>query len=100
MFNHYMLTLARESRGLTQGDLAKQIRMTPRTLSKYETGAARPPEDVIEDLGATLRYPVGFFYQPGHPYGFPPYHYRRRKKLSKKALGKIVAAMNIRRMHI
>jgi IrrE N-terminal-like domain len=36
----------------------------------------------------------------GRPYGLPPFHYRRRKKLSAKTLARIVAEMNIRRMHL
>lgn len=99
-FNHYMLVLARESRGLTQDELARQLSIGQGTLSKYETGVSTPPEEAVFELGASLRYPLAFFYQEGRPYGFPPFHYRKRKKLSAKALGRIVAEMNIRRMHI
>ena len=52
-----------------------------------------------ELLGA-LGYPQPFFYEMGRPYGLPPFHYRRRKKLSAKALARIVAEMNIRRIHL
>jgi hypothetical protein len=51
-------------------------------------------------LGHELGFPKEFFYQPGQPYGFPPFHYRKRKKLSAKTLNRVVAEMNIRRMHI
>ena len=100
MFNHHMLTLARESRGFTQAQLADATFMGQGTLSKYETGVLMPPSDAVDTLGGTLTYPASFFAQPGHPYGFPPFHYRKRKKLSAKALGQIVAEMNIRRMHV
>jgi Zn-dependent peptidase ImmA (M78 family) len=43
---------------------------------------------------------MAFFYEVGRPYGLPPFHYRRRKKLSAKSLGRIVAEMNIRRIHL
>lgn len=99
-FNHHMLILARESRGLTQADLADAIGMGQGTLSKYETGLLAAPEEFADDAGKALGYPGSFFYQTGQSYGFPPFHYRRRKKLSAKALGKIVAEMNIRRMHV
>lgn len=99
-FNHHMLTLARESRGLTQSELAAAVAFGQGTLSKYETGVLSPPDDAAHDLARALGYPPSFFSQPGSAYGFPPFHYRRRKKLSKKALGKIIAEMNIRRMHI
>jgi Zn-dependent peptidase ImmA (M78 family) len=99
-FNHHMLILARESRGLTQSDLADAIGLGQGTLSKYETGVLAAPDEFADDASKALGYPVPFFYQSGQPYGFPPFHYRRRKKLSAKALGKIVAEMNIRRMHV
>ncbi len=95
-----MLTLAREARGLTQGELAARVSVGQGTLSKYETGVSVPPAEFVTELPAAVGYPESFFYQAGQPYGFPPFHYRRRKKLSAKALGRIVAEMNIRRMHV
>jgi Zn-dependent peptidase ImmA (M78 family) len=55
---------------------------------------------VITDLAAVLSYPPQFFALGGQPYGLPPFHYRKRKKLSAKALGRIVAEINIRRIHV
>lgn len=99
-FNHHMLTLARDARALTQAELADRVEVGQGTLSKYETGVNDPPEDFVAELATALRYPVPFFYQHGRPYGFPPFHFRKRKKLSAKALGRIIAEMNIRRMHV
>jgi Zn-dependent peptidase ImmA (M78 family)/DNA-binding XRE family transcriptional regulator len=99
-FNHHMLTLARDSRALTQADLASRLGIMQGTLSKYETGLQEPPLDVVAALSSILGYPQGLFYEVGRPYGLPPFHYRRRKKLSAKALARIVAEMNIRRLHL
>lgn len=99
-FNHHMLTLARDSRALTQAELAAKLGIMQGTLSKYETGFQEPPPDVVSALSDALGYDRAFFYEVGRPYGLPPFHYRRRKKLSAKALARIVAEMNIRRMHI
>jgi Zn-dependent peptidase ImmA (M78 family)/DNA-binding XRE family transcriptional regulator len=99
-FNHNLLVLAREARALTQAELAASLSLGQGTLSKYETGMLEPPSDLVEDLGRVLGYPVPFFFQADQLYGFPPYHYRKRKKLSAKTLGKVNAEMNIRRMHI
>jgi Zn-dependent peptidase ImmA (M78 family)/DNA-binding XRE family transcriptional regulator len=99
-FNHHMLTLARDARATTQAELAVQLRVGQGTLSKYENGILEPPADFVSDLSYALGYPIAFFYQSGRPYGFPPFHYRKRKKLSAKTLGQIVAEMNIRRMHV
>lgn len=98
--NHHMLTLARDSRGVTQAELAERIGMGQGTLSKYETGVLDAPDEFADDAGAALNYPSRFFFQQGRPYGFPPFHFRKRKKLSAKALGKIIAEINIRRMHV
>lgn len=99
-FNHHMLTLARDSRGLTQAELASKLGIMQGTLSKYETGFQEPPAEVVKAFSDTLGYAENFFYEAGRPYGLPPFHYRRRKKLSAKALARIVAEMNIRRMHL
>ncbi len=99
-FNHHMLTLAREARGLTQAELAERLSVGQGTLSKYETGVNIPPDEFVSHVGGFLGFPDEFFRQEGRPYGFPPFHYRKRKKLSAKALGRIIAEMNIRRIHI
>lgn len=99
-FNPYMLALARDARGLTQLELAALIPVAQGTLSKFETGVNTPPDTFVDAAAKALGYPRSFFFQPDRPYGFPPFHYRKRKKLSAKALGRIVAEMNIRRMHV
>jgi Zn-dependent peptidase ImmA (M78 family)/transcriptional regulator with XRE-family HTH domain len=99
-FNYHMMNLARDTRGMTQAGLATAIGVVQGTLSKYETGIAQPPAEFVSDLSRVLGFPEQFFFLAGRPYGFPPFHYRKRKKLSGKALGRIVAEMNIRRMHV
>jgi len=99
-FNHHMMTLARDARGLTQAELADLLKVGQGTLSKYETGFSDPPKEFVDELSGVLKFPSGFFYEPGRPYGLPPFHYRKRKKLSKKVLARIVAEMNIRRLHL
>jgi Zn-dependent peptidase ImmA (M78 family)/DNA-binding XRE family transcriptional regulator len=99
-FNHHMMILARDSRGLTQAELAAKLEVGQGTLSKYEAGFSEPPQTFISELADCLNFQTGFFFEPGRPYGLPPFHYRRRKKLSAKALARIVAEMNIRRLHL
>jgi len=99
-FNHHMLSLARDCRGITQSELSRRSKLRQGTLSKYENGILEPSDDVVEQISKILEFPAAFFFQAGKPYGFPPFHFRKRKKLSTKALNRIVAEMNIRRMHI
>ena len=99
-FNRHMMALARDSRGLTQSGLAAKIGVKQGTISKYEAGILAPPSEFIDDLSLTLNYLCDFFFESGRPYGMPPFHYRRRKKLGVKALSKMIAEMNIRRIHL
>jgi len=99
-FNYNMLCLARDSRELTQSGLADRMKITQGTLSKYETGLLAPPEDVVREFANALAYPESFFFQGEQAYGFPPFHFRKRKKLGQKAMNRIIAEMNIRRMHV
>ena len=99
-FNQHMMVLARLSRGLTQSELSDRTSTKQGTLSKIETGIKEPSSTAVQKLARILEYPGKFFYQQGRPYGFPPFHYRKRKKLSAKVLGRIIAEMNIRRMHV
>lgn len=100
MFNRHMMALARSSRGETQTSLANALKVTQGTISKYENGTNEPSSDFVEDLAGFLKYRPEFFYEPGRPHGMPPFHYRKRKKLGVKPLEKIVAEINIRRLHV
>lgn len=99
-FNRHMMALARDSRGLTQSGLADVMDATQGTISKIESGLSEPPESFVGDLSRALSYEEAFFFEPGRPYGMPPFHYRRRKKLAQKPLDRMIAEMNIRRIHL
>lgn len=100
-FNHHMLCLARDVCGMTQAEFALKIGIGQGTLSKYEAGLLIPPDETIDVFVKTIgRYTRKFFFQPEQIYGFPPFHFRKRKKLGVKALSRIVAEMNVRRMHV
>lgn len=100
-FNHHMLCLARDACGMTQAEFALKLGIGQGTLSKYEAGLLIPPDENIDEFVRTIgRYTRKFFFQPEQMYGFPPFHFRKRKKLGVKALSRIVAEMNVRRMHV
>jgi Zn-dependent peptidase ImmA (M78 family)/transcriptional regulator with XRE-family HTH domain len=99
-FNHHLLCLARDAREFTQAGLAQKMNITQGTQSKYEAGLLLPSDEVLKQLSEALQFPVSFFLQPEQPYGFPPFHFRKRKKLGTKALNRIIAEMNICRMHV
>lgn len=62
MFNRKMITLARESRGLTQDQLSKKLNNVSQVdLSNYETGRVELNEDVVFQIASTLNFPIQFF---------------------------------------
>jgi Zn-dependent peptidase ImmA (M78 family)/transcriptional regulator with XRE-family HTH domain len=99
-FNRHMMALARESRGITQSELSELMDVSQGTVSKIEAGVNDATPAFVDELTRTLKYEAGFFYEPGRPYGMPPFHYRKRKKLGKKLLERMIGEMNVRRIHL
>ena len=99
-FNRHMMALARDARGETQTSLARALDVGQGTVSKYEAGILDPPKDFVRDMAKHLRFREDLFYDAQQPYGMPPFHYRRRKKLGTKVLAQISAEINIRRIHV
>jgi Zn-dependent peptidase ImmA (M78 family)/DNA-binding XRE family transcriptional regulator len=101
-----MVALARESRGLTQGELAKQLAdlkskpVTQGTISKIEQGLLNVSEDVMSGLVGILKYPETFFYQTEEIYAPGMSLHRKRVALPSKTLGKIEANTNILRFQV
>jgi Zn-dependent peptidase ImmA (M78 family)/transcriptional regulator with XRE-family HTH domain len=97
-----MVVLARESRGLTQKELAELTFVAQATISKIESGVRSPGEDVLRELSRALRYPTDFFYQPDRVYGLGlgELFHRKRRSVPVKTLLRLHATVNIWRMHL
>ncbi len=100
--NPEMVTLARESRGMTQAGLARAMNVQQGTVSKIEAGLQNPSDEMIDKLARTLRYPRAFFHQDDrvHGFGSSVFYHRKRQSLPQSVLRKLHADMNIRRFHI
>lgn len=100
--NHQMITLARESRGLSQQQLAAALGVTQGRVSKWEAGVLPVPEDLLNALADTLHYPRRFFFQSGPVLGpgVPEFFHRKRQDVPKKVLETVYARMNIRRLQV
>lgn len=103
--NPDIIRIARESRGITQGDLAKKLSVTQGKISKMEGGLLGVSEETVDGLSAALNYPNEFFYFNDSIYGhgismIGELYYRKRKNIPDKIIDKIGAQVNIRRIHL
>ncbi|BBY58972.1 hypothetical protein MSAR_21080 [Mycolicibacterium sarraceniae] len=59
------IRIARARRGLTKAELARALGVTPRSITRYESGEA--PRDSAETLSQALEFPAEFFTAPDAP---------------------------------
>lgn len=100
--NPVMVVLARESRSMTQKQLADRLGVKQGTLSRIEIGVRGVSDALLERLCQVLEYPIEFFFQTEQVYGFGPgalYH-RRRRSVTVRILHTVRAQINIRRIHL
>jgi len=100
--NPRMVTLARESRELTQERLAQQIGIGQGSLSRIEGGVSAASEEVLSALSAALEYPKEFFFRsdPICGFGISELFHRKRQRMPVKQLRHLHAKMNIRLIHL
>ena len=97
--NREMLALARESRRLSQEELAQRIGVNQGTISRAEGGPRDASDDLIVAYAKHLRYPLEFFYEDAPTSRLPVVFYRKKKKVESKHLKAIDAQMRIVRLH-
>lgn len=102
-FNREMLTLARESRGLTQSYLAEAVRMSQAEISKFETGIKLPTNEQVRRIASSLQYRSEFFYLGESKRDFGSgciYYHRKRESAREGKLRELLALINVRRIQI
>jgi len=106
MFNPNLLIVARQSRGITQKDLAQKAGLDQGYISKIENILTVPPREVVQQFSKILEYPESFFYQEEKTHGLPvSVHsknpmYRKKTSVGKKDLDRVYAGVNIQIMHL
>ena len=102
IFNAEMLTLARESRSLTQTALADRLGVTQGKISKIENGMQEPDTDQISRFSDALGYTEDFFYvgEAIRGPGSGCVYNRRRQSLPQGQLREIIAKINVRRIQM
>lgn len=61
MFEFKNIKLARESRGISQKELAAKIDVSPGTISKMESGTMLLTDRFVKAIANVLSYPLSFF---------------------------------------
>lgn len=101
-YNHQLIVLGRESRGISQSDMAKQLGFSQGKLSKVENGLLAVTDEEISLFSRILGYPPHFFQRNEKVYGvgLSEFFHRKKQSVPQKQLMKIYARLEIRRMEI
>jgi Zn-dependent peptidase ImmA (M78 family)/DNA-binding XRE family transcriptional regulator len=67
MFTPSRLALARRRRGFTKVRLAREVGLTVKSITDYETERTEPLPETVQRLSAVLGFPVSFFEAPDIP---------------------------------
>ncbi len=94
------ITLARESRGMLQSELARAINVPQANLSKMENGILEVSDNQLERISKVLSYPKNFFYDLVEIYPLGLNYYRKNKGIPHRIFGAIEAYVNLRRTEI
>ena len=100
--NSNMVILARESRGITQQELADKLSVSQGWLSRVEGGLRGIQDEELKKLSAVLSYPPDFFFQDEKIYGpsISEMFNRKRQNVPNKILNAIYAQINVRSMNM
>lgn len=100
--NPQMVVLARQSRSMTQGELASGLAWSQGTVSKIENGIEALSGERLEALAGALDYPVHFFFRQeaiDGP-GITELYHRKKARAGATVLHRIHAEAVIRRYEI
>jgi Zn-dependent peptidase ImmA (M78 family) len=97
--NPKMITVARESRGFSQLELAEKLSLSPSNLSRMEQDFIEVGENHLKSISTILNYPEEFFYQEGETLP-PALALRKRNVVAQKIMLPIEAQVNIYRLNV
>ena len=102
MINPQMLTLLRESRGLSGAKLAELSQIPQPTLSKMENGLAPLDPARLMQIAEVLDYPIEAFAwtDPVYGFGHAAFYHRKQQALPQTTLRKIQANVNLTRIRL
>lgn len=101
-FNPNKLIIAREYNKLTQGQFLEKlklgcaVKLSQGELSKIERGERKYiPYDILSAFSQVLDFPIDYFYTEGSIIDVKLALFRKRQKLTKKAMSFILGSVNI-----
>jgi Zn-dependent peptidase ImmA (M78 family)/DNA-binding XRE family transcriptional regulator len=99
--NGELLVVAREAMGLTQEEVAVEVKISQSILSKYENSLHQPSEEHIARIAECLHSPVSFFYLPDAPLaaGTCLYH-RKQASMPRMAQRRLDSSIKKCRLHV
>jgi Zn-dependent peptidase ImmA (M78 family)/transcriptional regulator with XRE-family HTH domain len=102
VFNREMLTLARESRELTQTGFAKELGISQAEVSKYETGLKLPSAEMLSRMAKRLEYTESFFClnESIRAFGSGCVYHRKRQSATETKLQQLLATINVKRIQV
>ncbi len=98
--NPAMLILARETRGISQYELAAKIGVSQGKLSKAEKGEQSLPDDSFQSLLNALQYPKKFFFQETPSAPVSHYYYRKRITIPQRTIIQMESTIKVFRKNI
>lgn len=101
--NANLLRVARQLRGLQQGEAAQRLGISQAMLSRIENGLSGFTDDLMDCAAAVYELPRSFFTQTDTVFGAPvSVHpmWRKRASVNGRELDQLVAELNIRLMHL
>ncbi len=98
--NPRMVTLARESKGLTLSELGKILKFTPQAAWQLEQNYHNMNAEMLESLSKALHYPQSFFVQEGEGQPLPLSYRNKRGVIPTWVLSQIDAHVNIYRLNL
>lgn len=106
IFNHELLLLARQYRGMSQADVAEAACLDQGHYSKIERGilSGEPLEATISAISSAVRFPISFFRQDDEICGMPlsvhDVAWRKKASVTSSEMKRLHAELNIRLMHL
>src|SRR3954469_25687671 len=97
--NPRMVTLARESRGMTLADLGKEMKFTAQAAWLLEQDYQVMNPEMLNTLGKALQCPPSFFLQEGESLPLP-LSYRKRNVVPAGVFSQIDAIVNVSRINL